>query len=123
MTGGEGEGGDVTDSFTAIKTFAVMGQRFTLDANKVQSVFPPATHQGDFSNCFPHIVFTSSTYPWQRLLSSSGSPQDAPQPPWLALLVFYEGEEPEVKQVTLSTFTTANLPETTSSEAILFYSF
>jgi hypothetical protein len=113
-------GGSVADSFSVQKTFAVMGQRFTLNPNKFQSVFPPATHQGDFSNCFPHVVLTSTTLPWQRFLDDSD--QTLPQPPWLALLVFYEGEEPPVNQVTLNTFKTANLP-VTDPNAILFYSF
>src|ERR1700722_18515073 len=70
-TGGTGEGGSVTDTFTVSKTFAVMGQRFILSPNKIHSVFPASNHQGDFSNCFPHIVFTSTTLPWQRFLNSS----------------------------------------------------
>jgi hypothetical protein len=69
-------------------TFVVQGERFsTLAPHEVSGVFPPEGSLGDHMNVLPHITLTRSTLPWER------SPDNKhPEPPWLALLLFWESD-------------------------------
>jgi hypothetical protein len=78
------------------KTFYVAGERFTLNPQEIQAVFPPAGSLGEHSNVLPHIILNRSTLPWERTVD--GSSKDIP---WLALLLFEESEKPEAKVLTL----------------------
>lgn len=79
----------------AVRSFIVTGARFTLRPSDTYKVFPPAGSLGDHSNVIPHVVLTRSTLPWER---ASGAGEGVP---WLALLLFEEGEKPEPQIVTL----------------------
>jgi hypothetical protein len=95
--------------------FDIEGPRFTLPATDVAAVYPPNNGHGGFDEYIPQVVLARRTLPWERRLTSNpsaiGTPardQWTPQPdpfpqvqnepqeygpaPWLALLVFQEGE-------------------------------
>ena len=79
----------------ATSIFAVVAPRFALAPSEVQSTFPPNNASGPYGQKLPHIVLSQRAVPWERLLGP-----DLPKPanpnveayPWLALLVFAEGE-------------------------------
>jgi hypothetical protein len=82
------------ESFSATKSFVVLGERFALQPADIQAVFPPAGSLGDHSNALPHIILNRSTFPWERM-SAAGN--DAA--PWLALLLFDEADPPPSPQI------------------------
>jgi hypothetical protein len=96
------------DSLNVSRSFSVFGERVTLNYSKIYSYFPAKGITGFFANCLPHIVFTSSTFPWQRNIGDK-YPSSAP---WLALLTFASYEAPQLKQVTLDSFNIDSLPDT-----------
>ncbi len=73
------------------RQFSVLGPRFSLNLQDIHAVFPPDGSLGDHSNVLPHIIFNRSTLPWERQ-ADDGSRRDVP---WLALLLFDEGELPK----------------------------
>jgi len=95
--------------------FNIEGPRFTLPATDVAGVFPPRNGHGGFDENIPQIVISRRTLPWERRLTSrpdligtpkrdandpqpnpfppvEGQPQEYGPAPWLALLLFEEGE-------------------------------
>ena len=80
--------------------FEVAGEQYAIDPQQVDSVFPPANANGDFTGILPNIILNRSTLPWEReiFLTDTGSkdpiPQTGPPPvkPWMALLLFTEDE-------------------------------
>ena len=90
--------------------FNIEGPRLRIAPNEVGGVFPPRNGHGSFSDSVPHIALYRRTLPWERKLDSQGlipTPKRAngdspPNPtpgslgflaaPWMALLVFEEGE-------------------------------
>ncbi len=83
--------------------FDVIGPRFRLPTSDVGGVFPPQNGHGSFSETLPQIALSRRTLPWERELDPGGligvparSPGDPPPPtqppPWVALLLFEEGE-------------------------------
>lgn len=82
---------------TPALSFAVLGERFTLPPAEVHAVFPPDASMGDHSNVLPHVALRRSTLPWER----QTDPNDK-STPWLALLVFHDGEDSEAKSMSLS---------------------
>jgi hypothetical protein len=88
--------GESLDKFPVTRKFSVRGDCFSLKSTDVQAVFPPAGSLGAHANVLPHILLHRSTLPWERL-AEPGSPET----PWLALLLFYEGEVPKPEIVSL----------------------
>jgi hypothetical protein len=95
--------------------FDIDGPRFTLPATDVAAVYPPRNGHGGFDEYIPQIVISRRTLPWERRLTSdpsaignptrdqwtpepnpfppiAGKPEEYGPAPWLALLVFQEGE-------------------------------
>jgi hypothetical protein len=96
--------------------FDIDGPRFSLAATEVGGVFPPNNAHGGFDESVPHVVILRRTLPWERALTTQpsligipsraasdppppnpnpvqeGQPQTYGPPPWLALLLFEEGE-------------------------------
>ncbi len=96
--------------------FDIDGPRFSLSATEVGAVFPPNNGHGGFDEAIPHIAMVRRTLPWERALTSQpsligtptratgdpaspnpnppqdGQPQTYGPAPWLALLLFEEGE-------------------------------
>lgn len=85
--------------------FAIDGPRFALPADLVASVVPPRNGHGGFYDMLPHIALGRKTLPWER---DPGLPRSGDKPaapvgeyapplddlpvPWVALLLFEEGE-------------------------------
>ena len=93
--------------------FNIEGPRFTLASSEVAAVFPPRNGHGPFDEAIPHIALGRRTLPWERELDPASrigtltrKPSDPPPPnpqppgsahqygppPWLALMLFEEGE-------------------------------
>ncbi len=87
--------------FSITRAFTVAGERFAIKPDDVQAVFPPSGSLGDYANVLPHIIFTRSTFPWERQ-SETGTT------PWLALLLFEDGEKPVPQILTLAALTTSS---------------
>lgn len=108
------------EAHVTTRNFSVLGDRFVLQPADVHAVFPPPGSLGEFSNVLPHIALNRSTLPWERYaipllqdeeraiakkwrVQSNDMLTDAEREfakraeekqatPWLALLVFHEGE-------------------------------
>lgn len=82
--------GALKASYALQRTFKINTPEFALDPGIVQSAYPPNNSSGIYDNQMPYIVLHDPALPWARnLVSDSGSSQG---PPWLALLIFAEGE-------------------------------
>ncbi|MGB3246464.1 MAG: hypothetical protein WBB25_18160 [Sulfitobacter sp.] len=84
--GSADEGYSVNQTFVETQKFTVTGPRFALDPADVHREFPPPGHQGRFESVLPHITLTKRALPWERKVFANANV------PWLALLVFAEGE-------------------------------
>ncbi len=89
--------------------FDIVGPRFSLPASDVAGVFPPRNAQGPFEDALAQIAIKRRTLPWERTLdktnligapTSPGLPAQYPMP-WLALLLFEEGEYTLLENVPL----------------------
>jgi hypothetical protein len=74
------------------KTFSVAAPRFSLDPDEIYSVYPPDGSSGAYDSTVPHVVFRRKTLPWERKLMPGEPPPGQPPAPWMALLLFDEGE-------------------------------
>jgi hypothetical protein len=85
--------------------FNVEGPRFTLDPGLVAGVFPPRAAHGPFADSLPQIVMNRRTLPWERSIEKG--PVDplgsGGAMPWLALLLFSDGEYTLANQQPLET--------------------
>jgi hypothetical protein len=82
---------DPIQEFTRTCTFVVDGHRSVLQPADIAAVFPPDGSVGDYDAVVPHIVLNRSTLPWERTACPD---RDGGPYPWLALLLFDEGEKP-----------------------------
>lgn len=87
------DGQPAPNDFTAVRSFAVGGNRFQLDGDDIVSLFPPANANGEFDGVLPNVVLKRSTLPWQRDLSRT-APIAAP---WLAVLLIESASAPMVQ--------------------------
>lgn len=73
--------------------FEISGPRFSLQPTDVANVYPPRNGVGAFQSALPQIVIKRRTLPWERALGHP-LPNDLPagDVPWVALLLFEEGE-------------------------------
>lgn len=71
----------------------VQAAQFRLDPSWVHAVYPAAHSQGSFHRLLPHITLDVATLPWQREPFTAGT-RSPVRTPWLALLLFGEGELP-----------------------------
>lgn len=67
--------------------FVVQGPRFAVNPSEIHAVFPPNGATSVFEEILPHVVLNKRLLPWERDI-----PPFANGVPWLALLVFSEGE-------------------------------
>ncbi len=98
-------------TFSSTRTFHVEGDQFSLNPQTVYSVFPAASSKGSYTHVLPNIILKRSTLPWERSATQPPWEKKAPadasaksqnsEAPWLALLLFHEGEvaKPEVVTV------------------------
>lgn len=82
-------------SFNGEVQFAVSGPRFALPGTEIQSVFPPALSNGEFSGILPHAVINKRTLPWSREAQEGNRMVS-----WLAVLTFNEDEFVKPKAMT-----------------------
>ena len=93
-----------TPTFTQQHYFDVVGPRFNVPQSMVAGCFPPRNGHGSFQDDLPHIVLSRRTLPWERELDPDGHIRTTPRngasdppvlsgpTPWVALLLFEEGE-------------------------------
>jgi hypothetical protein len=91
-------------TFQDQRYFNIVGPRFSVPQGMVAGCFPPNNSHGAFDETLPHIVLSRRTLPWERKLYATDplptpktSPDDPPaldleRTPWVALLLFEEGE-------------------------------
>jgi hypothetical protein len=103
------------DTFQAQQQLYVAGERYALGQADVNSVFPPAGNQGEFSNIVAHVVLSSATLPWQRSPVAGGpeSQPGNPVPTWLAVFLFDQDDPPPKPQ-------TVTLAELASTDTTYF---
>jgi hypothetical protein len=85
----------LSQTTTATQAFSVAAPRFALDPTEVQSMYPPANASGPYGAILPHVVLTERALPWERALADNyphPANPNAPAYPWLALLLFADGE-------------------------------
>jgi hypothetical protein len=79
--------------------FDIDAPRFTLAANEIGGYFPPKNGHGPFDEAIPHVALGRRTLPWERLFSAATSVVNGMPIPWMALLMFEDGESTiETKQ-------------------------
>ncbi|MET7300421.1 hypothetical protein [Embleya sp. NPDC005575] len=76
----------------AEQEFEIRAARFTLHETSVHAFYPPAGSSGRYDAVLPHITLDRAILPWERPLTGARSRARAP---WIALLVFREGELPD----------------------------
>lgn len=69
------------------QNFHVLGPRFGLGPADVHALYPPPNSQGLFDTTLPHVVLRRRTLPWEISIQDG-----EPRRPWLALLVFHQGD-------------------------------
>ena len=93
-----GAAGVSTQTYNSELDFSVYGERYNLKPTDIASVFPPANSLGEHSSVFPQIVFERNTLPWERTIAvpkqggGEAEQKKIDKMPWMALLVFNEGE-------------------------------
>lgn len=89
ITGGDG----TPPSYEVKQTFTVTAPEFTIDPGIIQSIFPPNGSTDIYDQELPFIVLTDPTLPWERsLVPDTDQPDPAAPLPWMALVIFVEGE-------------------------------
>src|SRR6185295_8911307 len=81
----------IDECWAASQPFSVQGPRYTLPPDELFSVFPPDNSQGIYDQFLPHVVLSQRELPWERNVFEDADP--ATQTPWMALLLFVEGEQ------------------------------
>ncbi|GAA2687967.1 MULTISPECIES: hypothetical protein [Actinosynnema] len=77
-----------------VRKFEIRAVRFVLDESSVHALYPAQGAEGDYRLTLPHITLDRAVLPWER--ETDGHALDVPaREPWLALLVFREGELPD----------------------------
>lgn len=91
-------GDDINETLSQSRFFDVVGPRFALSPADLGGVFPPRNARGPFEGTLPHIAIRRRTLPWERRIddalprpANSSLPPEYPVP-WLALLLFQDGE-------------------------------
>ncbi|MEM6317550.1 MAG: hypothetical protein AAF960_07755 [Bacteroidota bacterium] len=83
-----------TLDFKAVEIY-ISGPRFTIPATNIHTIYPPQHSYGHYFDTLPYIILNRDTVPWERL---NGEVSTDTKAPWLALLVFNDGELLNVTQ-------------------------
>lgn len=75
------------DPLEATQEVVVSGPQFALDAAAILSQYPPSGSTGPWGDALPYLVLSDPQLPWERAMADRAHRQ-----PWLALLLFEEGE-------------------------------
>ncbi|WP_380280439.1 hypothetical protein [Kitasatospora purpeofusca] len=70
----------------------VRAPRFGVQPDWVHGFYPPEGSTGLYSTVLPHVTLTRPTLPWERDIESTGVDKPENRLPWMALLLFAEGE-------------------------------
>lgn len=87
-----------TATFSEELQFSIRGERFRIQPTQIHSLFPPANSLGEYSSVLPHLILNRTTLPWERHAKpytdgeSDAARKAKTASPWLALLVFQDGE-------------------------------
>ncbi|MEU8547140.1 hypothetical protein AB0C81_09060 [Streptomyces roseoverticillatus] len=88
------------------ETFEVRAPQFALADEQVHAVNPAPEARSDFSTTLAHLTLTDPLLPWMRRPDEPGAATaEAAEEPWLALLLFAEGElpgDPEAAALTVT---------------------
>ncbi|MEU5192139.1 hypothetical protein AB0G83_34125 [Streptomyces klenkii] len=77
------------------ETFEVRAPQFALAEERVHAVNPAPEARSDYSTTLAHLTLTDPLLPWMRRLDEpEPETAEAAEEPWLALLLFAEGELP-----------------------------
>lgn len=82
----------------------VTSPRFVLPPDQALSTYPPAGTEGSYGARLPQVVIKRRTLPWERLVD--GAPAGTP---WLALVVFAEGEAQVLTNVAVADCVTSGV--------------
>lgn len=86
---GDGE----SPSYTITQGFVVQAPEFSIDPGIIQTIFPPNGSTDIYDQDLPFIVLTDPSLPWERsLVPETDQPDPAGPLPWMALVIFAEGE-------------------------------
>jgi hypothetical protein len=100
--------------------FDVVGPRFNLAPTEIAGVFPPRNGHGPYLDALAQVAIMRRTLPWERSIDA-GAPNPIGQPsdgqglpsayptPWLALLLFEEGEYTLLQGVPLENVVPKNI--------------
>ncbi|MDO8955129.1 MAG: hypothetical protein Q7V63_09825 [Gammaproteobacteria bacterium] len=80
----------ITDNYTTSQTFTVQGPRYSLSPSDILSFGPSANTSGLYDQYLPQAVLIRPDLPWERNIFNDVDKSN--QTPWLALLLFVEGE-------------------------------
>src|SRR5262249_36248754 len=69
-----------------VQKFVVSAPQFAIPPSEVIGKYPPDSSSGRYGEVLPHIILDEPLLPWERTTSGGEGT------PWLALLVFEEGE-------------------------------
>ncbi|GAB2725030.1 CBM96 family carbohydrate-binding protein [Kitasatospora kifunensis] len=72
----------------ASDSYEIRAAQFFLDPSSVHATYPPTGAVGRYTHVLPHLTLSRAILPWERQLLG----RMAAKEPWLALLVFAEGE-------------------------------
>jgi len=75
--------------------FHVQGDRVSIPPQTIYGIYPPVGSKGNYGTIMPHIMLNRSTLPWERQPDRSLWLQrdtETKDIPWLALLLFHQGE-------------------------------
>lgn len=98
------------DTLEQTRYFKVVGPRFALSPADIGGVFPPRNGRGPFEGTLPHIAIRRRTLPWERRIDDPEHPLPRPTDsslppeypvPWMALLLFQDGEYTLIEDVPL----------------------
>ncbi len=86
--------GETAGSYNVTQAIEVVAPQFSIDTTIVQSVFPPAGGTDHYDETLPFIVLSDPALPWERALDplNPGKANPAKPTPWMALLIFADGE-------------------------------
>jgi hypothetical protein len=79
------------EEIKANKTFWVAAPRFSLAPDEIYARYPADGHSGPYHETVPHVVCRRRALPWERPLNENEQ-RKTPAEPWMALLLFHEGE-------------------------------
>jgi hypothetical protein len=96
----------------------VTSPRYLLPPDQALSTYPPAGTEGAYGSRLPQVVIKRRTLPWERAVT--GAPAGTP---WLALVVFAEGEAEvltnvDVAQCVTSGVTLAGAPDVAKASCL-----